>query len=243
MFGRVWRRSLLPAVHLLVTSFLHKRILGNSSILSIYQGIFYISHVNVRFYHPYFISLHQNPLLMEIIERPAYLSHIISHLGKGMMIILVGQRRVGKSYMLKQLQSWLQANRSAANVIYVNKELHAFKDIATADDLYGYATAHLPEGGDNWRMSSTSTWPRKGSRSLWAFSGTGKWTSWLCAASAGSTCRPFTCSVRKRPWRGSSETCGPYATITRSMSSRWIRSAAAFRNIRASFISTCVSSL
>ncbi len=30
---------------------------------------------------------------MEIIERPAYLSHIISHLGKGMMIILVGQRR------------------------------------------------------------------------------------------------------------------------------------------------------
>lgn len=30
---------------------------------------------------------------MEIIERSAYLSHIISHLGKGMMIILVGQRR------------------------------------------------------------------------------------------------------------------------------------------------------
>ena len=38
---------------------------------------------------------------MEIIERPAYLSRIISHLGKGMIIILVGQRRVGKSYMLK----------------------------------------------------------------------------------------------------------------------------------------------
>lgn len=89
---------------------------------------------------------------MEIIERPAYLRHIISHLGKGMMIILVGQRRVGKSFMLKQLQSWLQANRSAANVVYVNKELHAFKDIATADDLYGYATAHLPEGGDNYLL-------------------------------------------------------------------------------------------
>ena len=89
---------------------------------------------------------------MEIIERPAYLHHIISHLGKGMMIILVGQRRVGKSFMLKQLQSWLQANRSAANVVYVNKELHAFKDIATADDLYGYATAHLPEGGDNYLL-------------------------------------------------------------------------------------------
>ena len=54
--------------------------------------------------------------------------------------------------MIMQLQSWLQANRSAANVIYVNKELHAFKDIATADDLYGYATAHLPEGGDNYLL-------------------------------------------------------------------------------------------
>ena len=89
---------------------------------------------------------------MEIIERPAYLNHIISHLGKGMMIILVGQRRVGKSYMLKLLQSWLLTNRSAANVVYINKELHAFKDIATADDLYGYATANLPEGSDNYLL-------------------------------------------------------------------------------------------
>ena len=54
--------------------------------------------------------------------------------------------------MVKQLQSWLQANRSAANVVYVNKELHAFKDIATADDLYGYAVANLPEGGDNYLL-------------------------------------------------------------------------------------------
>lgn len=89
---------------------------------------------------------------MEIIERPAYLEHIISHLGKGMIIILVGQRRVGKSYMLKQLQSWLQANRSTGNVVYINKELHAFKHIATADDLYRYATANLPEGGNNYLL-------------------------------------------------------------------------------------------
>ena len=33
-------------------------------------------------------------------ERPAYLCHIISHLGKRMMITLVDQRRVGKRYML-----------------------------------------------------------------------------------------------------------------------------------------------
>ncbi len=89
---------------------------------------------------------------MEVIERSAYLDHIVSHLGKGMMIILVGQRRVGKSYMLRQLQDWLHTNKSEAKVVYINKELHAFKDIVTADDLYEYATANLPEGGDNYLL-------------------------------------------------------------------------------------------
>ena len=40
---------------------------------------------------------------MEIIERPKYLNHILSLLGRDMIIILVGQRRVGKSYMLKTI--------------------------------------------------------------------------------------------------------------------------------------------
>lgn len=89
---------------------------------------------------------------MEIIERTVYLKHIVSHLGKGMMIILVGQRRVGKSYMLKQLQSWLAAHRTSANVVYINKELHAFRNISNADELYEYAVARLPEGGDNYLL-------------------------------------------------------------------------------------------
>ena len=89
---------------------------------------------------------------MEIIERPKYLNHIISLLGRDMIIILVGQRRVGKSYMLKQLQIWLQIHRSTANVVYINKELYAFRDIASADDLYEYAVNNLPEGADNYLL-------------------------------------------------------------------------------------------
>lgn len=89
---------------------------------------------------------------MEIIERPTYLKHIVSLLDKGMMIILVGQRRVGKSYMLKQLHTWLQTHKNAANVVYINKELYAFKSISTAKDLYEYAVANLPEGGDNYLL-------------------------------------------------------------------------------------------
>ena len=48
---------------------------------------------------------------MEIISRPLYLNHIISRLNRGMMLILVGQRRVGKSFVLRELKNWLQENR------------------------------------------------------------------------------------------------------------------------------------
>ena len=87
-----------------------------------------------------------------IIDRPIYLDHIVSLLNKGTMIILVGQRRVGKSYMLKQLQLWLSKNSPQANVLYIDKELHAFKDIVSADDLYDYVVAHLPEQGENYLL-------------------------------------------------------------------------------------------
>ena len=89
---------------------------------------------------------------MEIIERPEYLNHIVSLLGRDMIIILVGQRRVGKSYMLKQLQIWLKAHRSTANVVYINKELYAFRDIVSAGDLYEYAVNNLPDGTDNYLL-------------------------------------------------------------------------------------------
>ena len=89
---------------------------------------------------------------MEIIQRPRYLNHIISHLNKGMMIILVGQRRVGKSFMLLQLQEWLKSTRPQANVLYIGKEKAAFKEMRNWEHLYDYVSARLPEGGDNYLL-------------------------------------------------------------------------------------------
>ena len=89
---------------------------------------------------------------MEIIQRPRYLNHIISHLNKGMMIILVGQRRVGKSFMLLQLQEWLKSNRPQANVLYIDKEKAAFKEMRNWEHLYDYVSARLPEDGDNYLL-------------------------------------------------------------------------------------------
>jgi predicted AAA+ superfamily ATPase len=60
---------------------------------------------------------------MEVINRPIYLNHIISLLDRGTMIILVGQRRVGKSFMLRQLQEWLTVNVESANVLYQQRAI------------------------------------------------------------------------------------------------------------------------
>lgn len=89
---------------------------------------------------------------MEIIERKIYLDHIVSLLGRGMILILVGQRRVGKSCLLRQLEQYLSASEQEANVVYINKELHTFRSITTADELYDYVSPRLPEGGNNFLL-------------------------------------------------------------------------------------------
>lgn len=89
---------------------------------------------------------------MEIIIRESYLSHIISHLNRGMMIILIGQRRVGKSFMLRQVQNWLKENRPGATVVYINKELRDFSHINNAAELYEYVSPQFEEGGDNYLL-------------------------------------------------------------------------------------------
>ncbi|MDE5877111.1 MAG: ATP-binding protein [Muribaculaceae bacterium] len=87
---------------------------------------------------------------MDIIIRKTYLSHIISHLNRGMMIILVGQRRVGKSFMLRQVHKWLKDNRPNANVVYINKELNNFSYITTSSDLYNYVSSKFEANKDNY---------------------------------------------------------------------------------------------
>ena len=89
---------------------------------------------------------------MELIPRPQYTEKIADLINRGMMLILVGQRRVGKSKVLELFKDWLRRNRPEANVVYINKEYQEFRDIVTAEELYDYATVRLPEGGDNYLL-------------------------------------------------------------------------------------------
>ena len=89
---------------------------------------------------------------MDIINRTLYLDKIIARLDRKMMLILVGQRRVGKSYMLKQLNQWLKDNRPKTHILYIDKELQSFRTLVSAEDLYDYTVAHLPKRGQNYLL-------------------------------------------------------------------------------------------
>lgn len=89
---------------------------------------------------------------MKIIERPIYLNRIIRQLNRDMMLVLVGQRRVGKSFMLKSVAEWLYRNKPEANVLFIDKDFSSFDFVKTADDLYSLAVEKLPEGKENYLL-------------------------------------------------------------------------------------------
>ena len=72
------------------------------------------------------------------IERPLYLQRIMPYVKKDIMKILVGQRRVGKSYLLFQLMDRISTIDPGGQQIYINKELHEFASIQQATDLLEY---------------------------------------------------------------------------------------------------------
>lgn len=89
---------------------------------------------------------------MKIFDRKHYLEKVIGHLNHGMMIILVGQRRVGKSFLLRSTHEWLKKNRSDAKILYINKELSDNDDLITYKDLLNKAKAHFDEGEENYLL-------------------------------------------------------------------------------------------
>ena len=74
---------------------------------------------------------------MKTILRPQYLEQIEHYLGKDTIIILTGQRRIGKSFVLRMFRDKVRQDQDA-NVIFIDKEKHEFDDIKTYKDLNAY---------------------------------------------------------------------------------------------------------
>jgi predicted AAA+ superfamily ATPase len=84
---------------------------------------------------------------MEVISRQYYASKVDSWLGKGQVIVLVGQRRVGKSFVMKD---FVQRHKADGNIIYIDKEKQSYKFIKTCDDLDAYIDERLSSDHHNF---------------------------------------------------------------------------------------------
>lgn len=73
-----------------------------------------------------------------IVKREDYIKRVLPFIGKNLIKVFTGQRRVGKSYLLFQIMDYLMEQDSQAAIVYVNKEDIAFSAIKTAQDLHDY---------------------------------------------------------------------------------------------------------
>ena len=86
---------------------------------------------------------------MKVITRELYARKVDTWLGREQIIVLVGQRRVGKSYVMKDFIA-RHSSEPDANIIYIDKEKRMFKYIKNSDDLEAYIDARLVDGKHNY---------------------------------------------------------------------------------------------
>ncbi|MFM9825230.1 ATP-binding protein [Flavobacterium sp.] len=77
-----------------------------------------------------------------LLKREDYLNRVLPFVGKNLIKVFTGQRRVGKSYLLFQIMDYLLQQDSQATLVYINKEDIAFSAIQTAQDLNDYVLQH-----------------------------------------------------------------------------------------------------
>lgn len=83
------------------------------------------------------------------IIRQNYLDKILKYLGKEMIIVLTGQRRVGKSYLLKQFYQE-KIKEPNSNIIYIDKEKREFDFIRNYQNLNDYIESKFVKDKHNY---------------------------------------------------------------------------------------------
>lgn len=87
---------------------------------------------------------------MKLINRPIYTERIRPFIGKGIIKVLTGQRRVGKSCILMQLMEDIKKDNPQANIIYINMEHEEFRMIHNDSDLFLYLKDRMPLDKNNY---------------------------------------------------------------------------------------------
>lgn len=100
---------------------------------------------------------------MNVISRKYYAEKIDAWLGKEQVIVLVGQRRIGKSYILKDFILRHQKD-SDANIIFIDKEKREFDEIQDYRQLNDYLAQRMVANKHNYilidEIQDISDWER-----------------------------------------------------------------------------------
>ena len=86
---------------------------------------------------------------MKIIPRLFYTDKIKKYLGRNTIIILTGQRRVGKSYLLRLIRDSFDKN-PGDNIIFIDKEKKEYDGIKDYSDLNAFIDTHRKKGKRNF---------------------------------------------------------------------------------------------
>jgi len=88
---------------------------------------------------------------MKYIARNLYFNRIEPFIGSGLIKLLTGQRRVGKSFVLLQVMDEIRKRDPSAQIIYINKEDYQFEAIKTNENLMEYLKAQSKKSGKYYR--------------------------------------------------------------------------------------------
>lgn len=78
----------------------------------------------------------------QITPRKVYMDRVIPFIGKNLIKVFTGQRRVGKSYLMFQIMGHVKEQFPGGKIIYVNKEDLSFSNLKTATDLHDYVISN-----------------------------------------------------------------------------------------------------
>lgn len=87
---------------------------------------------------------------IKILNRPLYTDKIFRYADKSLIKILTGQRRVGKSYILKYIAQSLKEMHPDSNIVNINLEDFAFAHIRDAATLNEEISSRLVAGKKNY---------------------------------------------------------------------------------------------
>lgn len=88
--------------------------------------------------------------MIKLINRQDYTERIAPFINKNIIKVFTGQRRVGKSCILRQIKEHIESSVPNSNTISINKELEEFAFILSHEELTAYVKAHLKEGHANY---------------------------------------------------------------------------------------------